>query len=267
MSLPRLFYELDEWMKGESLPCDALAVICLKITARLLNSDSQVQLMAKNLSLVIDTYEEHDVVEQLTQNMVLADGSLHKNLRGFSGLLKLVLTDHHVRENPAEKLRRITGVDQGIIKSFEKLCLMLEAYFELSEAFSITTKKATTAMFLESLATIYDVVYRPKVMGSNTIFWWLKERVKSDEMLKLYLSWQAIKDLKDLSKELLVLVICNKSANGEAVKVHEASNLDRCLNLAGMFGLKPLLDSGFLSLEGEPQEKTGAQNLKILKGL
>lgn len=268
MSLKALFSQLNEWRdrsKKDPKSCDSLAIISLQIVASLLNSNKEAQIIAKNLSLVLDDFQEEDVAEQLSLSMALADGALEENLRGFSSLLKLVLSEHRVSRNPEVKLLEIEGIDQGIIDSFDQLSLMLEAYFDLSEAFSIKTPKATTIMLLRTLATIYDVFHWPEVVGASIVFGWLKDRVKNDEIAKLYLSWQTMKDFRECSLELLVLAICSKSARGEAVSAEEMPMLDRSLSLAGMLGLRPLVDSGFLSLEDAPigENRTGVKILKF----
>lgn len=270
MSLKALFSQLNGW-KGrvkdarDLETCDSLALICLYILSNLLNSNKEPRIIARNLSLLLTDLPPEDVVEELSLSMAMADNALEKNLRGFSGLLKLVLSEHHVSRNPVALLSAIKGVDRGIIHSFEQLSLMLEAYFDLSEAFSISTDtpKTITIMFLKTLATIYDVVYWPEKVGATIIFKWLKERVKNDEVANLYGSWHAFKDFKDCSLELLVLVICSKSAKSEAITAKELPMLDRSLILAGMLGIRPLVDSGFLSLEDASLGV--AQGVKILK--
>lgn len=262
----RLFSPLKDWQKGSSLnkdpACDSLALICLRITSALLNDDKEPQRIAKQLSLVLDGYKKQDINQELFKSMSLVDQSVDKNLAGFCGLLDWVLSEHRVRRDPSTMLKKVVGVDRGIINSFKQLSLMLETYFNLKASFVIKAPKATTVMFLLTLAKIYDVIYGPK-KGASIIFRWLKERVKNDEIANLYHGWFLFKDFF-VSKELLVLAICRKAARGEKVKAGEAALFDKALGKAFTLGLKPLVESGFLMLESA--SKFSGTN-KVLKGL
>lgn len=274
MSVKGLFDQLNEWKNSQALKkdpkaCDNLAIICLRIISILLNSNKESRIIAKHLSLVPQSYREEDVSEDLSFRMAIADGQLETNLRGFSRLLKWVLTEHCLSRNPSVLLQQVKGVGRGIIKSFDTLSLMLKAYFDFSLSFSLRAEKAITMMFLHTMATIYDEAFRPNVgKGSSIILQWLKDRVKNDELLKLYREWQTMEDLEEFyPKELLVLAICYKSAKGEAIRADEINRFDRSLIRCRMLGLKSLVDSGFLSLEGPAlRAKKGSKKFKVLRG-
>lgn len=255
MSVKALFLELNEWknrlaQKANPMACDSLALISLRITRVLLNNGQEAKIIAKHLSLVLDAYQEEDVGAVLASNILMAEKALAEDLRGFSELLQLVLSEHHLSRNSDMMLKEVQGIDRGIINCFDQFRLMLKAYFDLSMALAIEMPKATTMMFLLTISTIYNQVFGPKKnLGFFIIFRWLKERVRNDEISKLYQGLKKKNFCRSCPLELLVLAICHKSAKGEAFKVDEVLMFDQALNSAGMVGIGPLLDSGILVLK------------------
>jgi hypothetical protein len=258
VSLKALFSELNNWKDN-----DNLAIICLRITAILLNRNKESQIIAKELALVLGEYQAIEIEQELYESMVLADNSLDENLRGFSNLLKTVLKDHGLKRNTKYLLRKL-DINQNLIKNFDELINRFEAYFDLSDKFFIKTPQAMTVIFLQALADIYMSL---GLEHDRAIFQWLNKRVKNYELVKLYLSWQKF-NWAGCSHELLLLYICNKFAKKEIVRTEEIFALDFSLKNTFAPRLKSLIDSGFLVLEtsGSYRVKTVKKDLYIASG-
>lgn len=279
-NLNQLFVDLYSWRKAhdtlsENCSCDQLALICLKIISLLVDDQQLGKTIAKHLSLIFDAKKDHDAEFEIRGSLIAIDEGLEANLRGFSGLLNWVLQEDVIRRDGRAILSNVPDVDPPIIAHFNQLLLAIEAYFELDDAFSLKAPKVAVAMFLTTLSEIYgELIYDERNGKAEVIIRWLTERVKNDSLKRLFeislqkTDWRSVTlNSIDDAKELLISFICFRVARCEVIKSDEVHELDRALHSVGMLGLEPLLDSGFLALEGSnPHEDTIENNTaKILR--
>jgi hypothetical protein len=268
VDLNRLFVELRQWRKVKAdifdmASCDRLALTCLKITSLLVGNQRLQKIIATHLSLLFHSKKELSFEEHLKKSFLIMDDNLEENLRGFSNLLTWVLDDHIIRRDPCAMLRQVPKVEMKISNNFSQLSFALFAYCDLEDAFLLQMPKIPVVLFLRALTKVYDVILNnPKKIGKQAVAYWLKERIKNDELRSLYMASFSGSDLKKVSeatidhtKELLVLLLCLKVARSESLKVDEVALLNTALNSLGMLGLGPLISSGFLFLEEENNKK------------
>jgi hypothetical protein len=257
------FGELYEWREQnlrekEASSEDRLAIIVLKITTWLLSDLGLGKIIAKELSLIVDLPERPDASEELMQAMDdMEDNDLESHLKGISSFMTWILEDTKIRCDGLIALKTIPNLSPELSFRFERLIMALDAYLELEEAFEISTPKAAAVMFLVGFLDIFayllDLEQEDAHLGIKD---WIKARIKKDAISNLYTQamvqidqpWPN-KDGGILAKDLVVVLLCFRTTDWRAVKLEELTLIDNALLSIGTFGIKPLLEAGFLSLD------------------
>lgn len=257
-NLNQLFLALNQWSKSkhavviDNSSCDQLAQICLKIICILVNNNQLGKTISRHLSLMFDIPKELNYRNELINSFKNIEENLEDNLRGFSNLLDFVLQEDQVQRMPAVILDQIDNLSAVLSGRFNQLAKQLEVYLDLEEAFLLKTPKAAVVLFVLALADIYiELTQLHKLHCYAIIARWLKQRVRDTHLYLLYKNSlrMIIKKPMELGKDLLIIMLCLRIAHGDKILATEAAWLDRLLISAGMLGLQPLLDAGFLAVE------------------
>jgi hypothetical protein len=236
---------------------DGLAIICLKITSSLLEDSRIGRAIAKELSLILDAKERRATEEELLSIMQNIDRDLDENLRGFSGLMELILEDTRIRREPHAALSEIKNIEPDFLVPFCRLTKALDALLELEEAFAVDVPKAATVIFLFHLKDIMGKLFDyEQEQVDQLIAIWLQCRIRNDSLAKLYehvtacfLCQVGNIDPAVFTIDLVAALLSLWSADQHVIKREEAMMIDRILRSMGMFGIKTLAQAGFLVLE------------------
>jgi hypothetical protein len=257
-----LFSELMRWQQcvcAHEAHVDQLALITLKIVSTLFDNYLG-ETIGKELSLINASTREN-IGEDLLESFKLIEEDLEGNLRGFSALMEWIMEEGEIRKDTAFLLKRVPEQSQHALDSVNQLARTLTVYLDLAEAFSLEATKAPVLLFLLGLSSVYADLKESSIKDAQrTIALWVKARMRNKDIFRLLKKSFAVPSLLsadnvaiEISKELLLVLICYKSANEGAITSKEAGQLDRMLISVGMLGLKPLLDAGLLTLESDQE--------------
>ena len=258
-SLAHYFAKLREFRKVENELSyqDSLAIMCLKIAVFLLEDKELGRAIAKELSLILDAKERRTTEEELFLVMQNIDHDLDENLRGFSGLMELILEDTRIRRDPHAVLSAVNDLEPHLLASFCRLTRALDALLELEEAFVADFSKAATVIFLLSLKDVMSNLFGHEQKNADlSIVLWLQGRIKNDALARLYeqatthfCDFIAKVDRSIFTRDLVVVWLCLWSADQYVLNKEEATFIDQILCSMSMLGIKPLAQAGFLVLE------------------
>lgn len=235
---------------------DGFALHCLKMVSKLLDDNSLVRAVAKDLSLIIDWHEQPREEHDLLFAVADVEQDLEESLRGFSGLLDLIMEDTRIRRDPFVNISVIERFDPIIASSFSRLAQVWDILLDLEEAFSLEFPKAATTLFLLTLKDIKrDLLSLDEKASEQSIADWLDGRIKNEALAKLFEQARALPQHAGREFEavftypdLVVVLLCLWSVDGHVLDHKEADQLDRILRSMRMLGIKPLVEAGFLEL-------------------
>lgn len=237
--------------------CDQLALLCLKITAALLEDHELARDIAKELSLIVDIKEPIKSGHELFDAITHTEQSLESHLRGFSGLMEWILEDTRVRRAPEATLCEMPTVDPHLAASFCRLIRALNGLLELEEAYILHFPVAATTVFLIMLCEITrDLFAITETDADALIASWFESRIKSESLRRIHVDAMKILDgpLKDharvgMAPDVVMVVLSFWSADFHMLDSDEATLLNAVLNAMGMEGIEPLIEAGFLELK------------------
>ncbi len=272
-NLKALFNNLINWQSQDQL--DQLAIISLQIVALLEGNSKTARLIAAHLSLIIIFKDQpSDKPEKLLKvEFEKIDDQLESHLRGFSSLLEQVLLDSTIKLDPDFLLEQLPETYQVLGEPFYKFIRRLDSYYDLSTAFDVYHDRALIVLFIDLLSEIFMIIFNcckststQQVkdwlfawLGVNSSYLLVDINISNQESVLAYVSSNI-----DYTREYLTAYLVVASSEEEPLDNRNLACLDGALQANGFFGLRPLLDAGFLTIAQDSVPKNIAKILRVV---
>lgn len=225
--------------------CDVLMHLSLRVMSKLVREEL-CRDIAKTFSLVVKSADVVSAEHALRHGLEWVDGGLEEHLRGFSNLLDFVLEDAYVERDAQYLLNSVDEAFSHVLPPFAEGAALLERYLDVTDIFDFDAINAAAVMML----WIIDRLLSSQGIKEKHIFsHWIATRA-GKTLVDLY-HLDPLGDMQlakgVVSKDHLMIVLCNKAAHSELVHKHEIAPLDQALLDAGMHGIYPFIESGFLA--------------------
>jgi hypothetical protein len=260
--LQRLFSKLHDWPMPQASSLVPLVLHNLDILSVITEDHSNVKSIATNLSLILKSRPNAE--QKLRDQFLDIENSLENDLRGFSSLLDLVLEENTIRLDTCELLDQLPEKFQILAERFNRLVRQIDALVDLEMAFDIGHPQVLCLLFLLSFEEILGLqLSSSRREARRMMVEWLKGHIPQSILCPLLDSDIDFEDRHSVIKycqaarpgfeDIAIVFLCRASAEQIVLPADSYAQLDAVIIQIGLDGLMPLVESGFITLEGCPK--------------
>lgn len=270
LEIEQLFCALDDW-SPQLTNMDSFVIHNLDILSVITEDHDNVKNMAMDLSLLLKARPE--TRESLKEQFSNIENSLEEDLRGFSSLLDMVLEENTIRLNTCELLESLPSNLQVLADQYSHLVRQIDALMDLEMAFDIGRPKALSLLFLLTIKEILSIKFGwSKSTSRSLLIDWLSNKnnlfaaiFRADiDFFELFSVLRHCQSERVGWEEILLAFLAKASTEQFILPAHSFVMLDGMLLRMGLEGLLPLLESGFVTIEGFSKSENTAKILHVV---
>ncbi|MCA9507316.1 MAG: hypothetical protein KC505_02705 [Myxococcales bacterium] len=271
--LEELCERLNSWPEEELDHLDAFIIHNLEIFGALTQDYDSIKNIGIELSLIVKTRPRLE--ECLKEQFLEIDDCLEKDLRGFSSLFDYVLEESVIRVDTCAVLNKLPQRYQVFLKPLEHLASQVAALSDLEVAFEIGKTKTIPLLFLLALQKVFSLKFAWSIEKARSILgqWLLKQKnncclgsilqAKID-FFELYSTLRHCQSELIGWQEVMLAFLSEASLQRLVLPAETFVMFEGILNKMELDGLLPLLESGFISIEGYENSHLGAKIFHVI---
>jgi len=242
---------------------------CFNIIAVMSEQDKEVYSIAKSLRVIPRTQQKMNIEKNLRRDLMEIENNLNEDLRGFSCLLDMVLEENTLRVDTEGLVLALPEKYRPLALTFHDLYLHFEAYNGLYLAFGADSREALTLLFLQALKRVMAAsIAIDQKEAQDAILSFLKNFVKNQALTQIFALNLAYRRPLEVAqycasgpvhaRAIMTVLICIISAERIVLDERIIDPLDIALQKAGLLGLEPFIESGFIMIDAPTDaEATG----------